>query len=159
MEGGRQRLSCRARNDGKTGVPARPVAWGGFGRGRKSRPAVAGIRARPSAASSASGQTSHIEDADRRAGCRNDGNEDAGALSASPPTTRPRGERDSPIPNHSAFGDQTEKPSITQRPGHLRFRSIVLSMPSQKSEDGRATNPYWMMCAPNGAQPPGCLGV
>ncbi|RWO44906.1 MAG: hypothetical protein E5X67_12710 [Mesorhizobium sp.] len=47
----RARLSCSARNGGAAV------------RGRKSRPAVAGLRTRRSEAKTAFGQTSHIEDA------------------------------------------------------------------------------------------------
>ncbi|RWB93462.1 MAG: hypothetical protein EOQ56_34395 [Mesorhizobium sp.] len=47
----RARLSCSARNGGAAV------------RGRKSRPAVAGLRTRQSEAKTAFGQTSHIEDA------------------------------------------------------------------------------------------------
>ena len=76
VEGGRERLSCLARNGRETRGPRATSRAGWFGQGKKVETGGCGKRARPSAARSAFGQTSHIEDAVGRARRRNNRNKD-----------------------------------------------------------------------------------
>ncbi len=111
MEGGQERLSCCARNDGAAG------------RGRKSRPAVAGIRARSSAASSAFGQTSHIEDADGRGSCLNNRNDDRRQLIGFAPPSMAWHAR-WPTPAHAMPQDRRASPLQETARTTSSFRTI-----------------------------------
>ncbi len=75
VEGGRERLSCRARNGGDPGSPLR-LRNGVVPPGEESRDGRCGDKSEMSEARSAFGQTSYIEDAGGRARREDNRNED-----------------------------------------------------------------------------------